>query len=83
MILSFFLLRNTFLNWAIEKVALKFNQKYKGEFHVQKAAFTGISSIFLHDICLTSPAKDTLITIAELDAKIKILPLILAHIRLY
>ena len=82
MILSFFLLRNTFLNWAIEKVALKFNQKYKGEFHVQKAAFTGISSIFLHDICLTSPAKDTLITIAELDAKIKILPLILAHIRL-
>ena len=82
MIILFFLLRNTFLNWAIEKVALKFNQKYKGEFHVQKAAFTGISSIFLHDICLTSPAKDTLITITELDAKIKILPLILAHIRL-
>ena len=82
MIILFFLLRNTFLNWAIDKVAVKFNQKYKGEFHVQNAAFGGLSNIYLHHISLTSPAKDTLITIDELNAKIKILPLILAHIRL-
>jgi hypothetical protein len=82
MIILFFLLRNTFLNWAIDKVAVKFNQKYKGEFHVQNAAFGGLSNISLHHISLTSPAKDTLITIDELNAKIKILPLILAHIRL-
>jgi hypothetical protein len=81
-IILFFLLRNTFLNWAIEKVAIKFNQKYKGEFHVQKAAFTGISGIYLDNISLVSPGKDTLLTLAKLEAKIKILPLILAHIRL-
>lgn len=82
MIILFFLVRNILLNWAIEKVGTKFNQKYKGEFHVQKAEFTGISGIVLNKISLISPAKDTVITVAALEAKIKILPLILAHIRL-
>ncbi len=82
MIISFFLLRNTVLNWAIDKVATKFKNKYHGEFSVQHAVFSGISAIALQDICLTSPAKDTLLNIEQLDANIKILPLLLAHIRL-
>lgn len=82
MIVSFFLLRNTVLNWAIDKVAIKFKNKYHGEFSVQHAAFSGISAIALQDICLTSPAKDTLLNIEQFDANIKILPLLLAHIRL-
>lgn len=49
---------------------------------MQHASFSGISNISLQDICLTSPEKDPVLTIATLDAKIKVLPLLLAHIRL-
>lgn len=70
------------LNWAIAKVSTKFKEKYKGEFHVQQAAFSGISNISLQNICLTSPEKDTLLTVAQLEASIKLLPLMLATIRL-
>ena len=81
-IILFFLLRNTMLNWAIEKVSNKFNQKYKGTLVIQQAAFSGLSTISLQNICVSAPTKDTLITIASLEAHIKLLPLILAHIRL-
>ena len=70
------------LNWAIEKVSNKFNQKYKGTFVVQHAAFSGLSNISLQNICISAPSKDTLLTIASIKAHIKVLPLILAHIRL-
>lgn len=70
------------LNWAIEKVADKFHKKYHGHFYIQKAAFSGISTISLQNIGLTAPSNDTLFTIAELNAGIKIFPLLLAHIRL-
>lgn len=81
-VLSFFLLRNTMLNWAIEKVAIKFHDKYKGKLHVQKASFSGISTIELKNISICAPGKDTLLTVASIEAQIKVLPLILAHIRL-
>jgi hypothetical protein len=82
MIILFFLLRNTMLHWAIDKVSNKFNQKYKGSFIVQESGFKGLSTISLQNICITSPTNDTLLTISSFKAQIKILPLILAHIRL-
>jgi hypothetical protein len=81
-ILLFFLLRNTFLNWAIEKVAHKFNKTYKGELHVQKASFSGISNISLSRIFVTAPTKDTLLSIASFEANIRVLPLLIGNIRI-
>lgn len=70
------------LHWAIDKVTNKFNQKYKGTLVIQQAAFSGLSNVSLQNICLSAPTGDTLLTIASLEAHIKILPLVLAHIRL-
>jgi len=70
------------LNWAIDKVSHKFNQKYKGTLVIQQAAFSGLSTISLQNICVKAPDQDTLLTVASFEAQIKILPLILAHIRL-
>jgi hypothetical protein len=76
------MLRNTMLHWAIEKVSTKFHQKYKGSFYVEDAAFSGLSSIALHKICVSAPSNDTLLTISSINAHIKILPLLIAHLRL-
>ena len=81
-ILLFFLLRNTFLHWAIEKAAIKFNKTYKGELHVNEASFSGLSSILLHNILVTAPGKDTLLAIASAEATIKVLPLLIGNIRI-
>lgn len=81
-ILLFFLLRNTFLHWAIEKAAIKFNKTYKGELHVNEASFSGLSSILLHNISVTVPGKDTLLAIASAEATIKVLPLLIGNIRI-
>lgn len=70
------------LNWAIDKVATKFHNKYKGTFHIQEASFSGLSAISLKKIAISDPKNDTLLTIASIEAHIKVLPLILAHIRL-
>lgn len=70
------------LHWAINKVSNKFNQKYKGTLMIQQAAFSGLSTVSLQNICVLAPSTDTLLTIASTEAHIKILPLILAQIRL-
>jgi hypothetical protein len=81
LIVLFFLVRNTLLNWAIDKVSQKFHDKYKGTLYVKNASFSGISAIELHHMLVTSPANDTLLTIASLEADIRILPLIIAQLR--
>jgi hypothetical protein len=81
-ILLFFLLRNTFLHWAIEKAAIKFSKTYQGELLVKEASFSGLSSILLHNILVTAPGKDTLLAIASAEATIKVLPLLIGNIRI-
>ncbi|HRG58513.1 MAG TPA: biosynthetic peptidoglycan transglycosylase [Bacteroidia bacterium] len=74
--------RNIMLHWAIEKIATKFNNNYKGTFRIQEASFSGLSTISLQKMVITAPNNDTVLKVASIEAHIKILPLILAHIRL-
>lgn len=81
-VLLLLLFRNSILQWAIHKTEQKFEHKYHGRLNIQKSSFSGISTVVLSNIYVQSPQKDTLLNMAEVQAGIKVWPLLFGNIRL-
>jgi len=80
--LLFFILRNYLLDYAIEKIALKLKTKFELELKVEKASFSGLSSINLKGISIKEPSGDSLFFLANLEAGLRLKFLLLGDVRL-
>lgn len=80
---TFFIFRNSILSWGVQKVCEKFNHKYQGKLQIATIRFTGLSGIVANNLCVTSPQKDTLLTLQQFKAHVRLLPLLWGSVRIH
>jgi hypothetical protein len=81
-LLLFFIFKNDILNWAINKVQHKVYQKYQTTLAIKEYSFTSFSSVKFKQISLKPNFTDTLLSLNEMEASIKIFPLFFGNLRL-
>jgi Transglycosylase len=80
-ILSLFLFRNALLDYVIQKVADRITQKSNIVLEVKEKGFQGIRNIYVNEISLVQPGKDTLLSIGSADVRISLSSLFRFKIR--
>jgi hypothetical protein len=76
-----FLIRNSILQSQIKKIEEKFLTQYNAQLHINEAGFSGLTTVQIHGISLIPADGDTLLKVDSLEVRIKLLPLIIGHIR--
>lgn len=67
---SALLLRQPILEYVIKKAQEKFKERYNADLHVGESGFSGLKIFYLRNISLVPEGGDTLLTIANFEAKI-------------
>lgn len=82
LLLTGFILRNTILKNVIDNKKTAIEQRYKIAITYTNAAFSGISTINLHNLSVVPENSDTLLHVDTLSVSIRPLDIILQRIRL-
>ena len=67
---SALLLRQPILEYVIKKAQEKFKERYNADLQVGESGFSGLKIFYLRNISLVPEGGDTLLTIANFEAKI-------------
>lgn len=74
--------REYFLEKAIAKAIRKAKNDYNLNVKIEKAQFTGLSTVDLNDISVVPENRDSLAMIRHLSVRVKLLPLIAGNVKL-
>ncbi len=80
-ILSLFLFRNALLDYAMQRVAERITTKSNLVLVIKEKGFQGIRNIYVKEISVVQPGKDTLLSIAHADVRISLTSLFRFKIR--
>jgi len=80
LLMGLFTVRNTLLNYALEKRTNVYSHKLGAGISWSKASFSGISTVNIFDLTLLPPNNDTLISVKKVSVRIK--PFDLLRLRL-
>lgn len=71
-VLSVFIFRNALLDYAFGKIAARVSERTGMSLKTGEKGFEGIRNVFVKELSLVPPGKDTLIYLARADVKISI-----------
>ncbi|MEP7264965.1 MAG: transglycosylase domain-containing protein, partial [Bacteroidota bacterium] len=69
-VVSLFLFRNAILDYVINRVTDRIQEKTGLVLHIDDAGFEGIRNVYVKNVSMVQPGMDTLITVARSDVKI-------------
>jgi len=81
-LLLFLLFRNYFLNSAIEKISERLHRNYHFELSVGQASFSGMMTVEMRNISISTANGDTLLSLDTLSATPSIPSLLLLNVRM-
>ena len=81
-IVLFFVFRETLLDKAISRIAVKMQTRYDTRFTVTDAGFEGLSGVRLTGVSLVPADADTLLHISQLKTSVRLLHLITGNVQL-
>jgi hypothetical protein len=82
LLLLFFLFRNYVLHTVLHNIADRLNRKYNLELATKEASFSGMLTVEMRDISITSEKGDTLMKLDSLSATPSIPSLLLLNVRI-
>ena len=80
LLIGLFIVRNTLLNYALQKKTNVYSHKLGAGISWSKASFSGLSTINIFDFTLLPPNNDTLVSVKKVSVRIK--PFDLLRLRL-
>ena len=81
MVVGFFAFRNTLLHFVANKKVEAYYKQYKLHIKYAQLNFEGLSTISASNLSVTPQNLDTLLKVNDLKISIRVLPLLLGHIR--
>src|SRR5690349_18768924 len=78
----FLIFRNYVLHTVLDKIADRLNKKYNLELRTKEASFSGMITVEMKDISITSENGDTLLKLDSLSATPSIPSLLLLNVRI-
>ncbi len=81
LLVSFFLFRNTLLQWALDKKISAYSSKFNTQIQVSSAVFKGVNGLLLTGIVVAPAENDTLLYVDSILFNLRIIPLLRGKIR--
>lgn len=82
LLISFFVLRNSFLHWGIGKAAVKIKERSGVALNIAQASFSGLTTISFKKISLLPDKGDTLLNADTISIRFSIWTLFIATLRI-
>jgi len=76
------LLRNSLLNWLIERNIKQLENKYPVNIEIKQAVFSGLNTVIIQGITIVPDSVDTLFTTSDIQFNIRLSSLLRGNIRL-